>query len=111
MYLPDSSILTNIQVPGNTTPGNILFEKKYIVTRSMENRLCTDEELMRLPDISAGHSHYKEWQLRKKSALRLVHYLADKDQDLEILEVGCGNGWLSHQLAEIPGTEVTGLDI
>jgi ubiquinone/menaquinone biosynthesis C-methylase UbiE len=111
MYLPDSSILTNIQVPGHTTPGNILFEKKYIVTRSIENRLYTDEELMRLPEISAGHSHYKEWQSRKKSGFRLVHYLADKNRDLDILEIGCGNGWLSHQLAEIPGTEVTGLDI
>ena len=111
MYLPDSSILTNIQVPGHTTPGNILFEKKYIVTRSIENRLCTDEELMLLPDISASHTHYKEWQARKSSGLRLVHYLADKYRDLDILEIGCGNGWLSHQMAEIPGTEVTGLDI
>jgi ubiquinone/menaquinone biosynthesis C-methylase UbiE len=27
------------------------------------------------------------------------------------LEIGCGNGWLSHKLAEIPRTEVIGLDI
>src|SRR5579859_1218772 len=30
---------------------------------------------------------------------------------MDILEIGCGNGWLSHQLAGIPGSEVTGLDI
>ncbi|HMH20218.1 MAG TPA: class I SAM-dependent methyltransferase [Puia sp.] len=111
MDLPDSSILTNIQVPGHTTPGNMLFEKKYIVTRGIENRLYTDEELMKLPDISAGHTHYKEWQARKSSSLRLLRYLAARKKPLDILEVGCGNGWLSHQFAEIPNSEVTGLDI
>jgi ubiquinone/menaquinone biosynthesis C-methylase UbiE len=30
---------------------------------------------------------------------------------MEILEIGCGNGWLSNRLAEIRGAEVTGLDI
>ncbi|HZE85687.1 MAG TPA: class I SAM-dependent methyltransferase [Puia sp.] len=111
MYLPDSSILTNIQVPGHTTPGNMLFEKKYIVTRSIENRLYTDDELMKLPDIPTGHTHYREWQARRRSGARLVDYLRDKNRDLDILEIGCGNGWLSHQMAEIPGTKVTGLDI
>jgi ubiquinone/menaquinone biosynthesis C-methylase UbiE len=111
MSLPDSSILTNIQVPGHTTPGDILFEKKYIITRSLENRLYTDEELMELPDIPASHTHYREWQIRKRSGRRLLHYLACKNKALDILEIGCGNGWLSHQLAEIPDTEVVGLDI
>jgi ubiquinone/menaquinone biosynthesis C-methylase UbiE len=111
MGLPDSSILTNIQVPGRTTPGDILFEKKYITTRCLENRLYSDDELLKLPNIDDGHTHYREWQIRKRSALRLVRYLAGKKKALEILEIGCGNGWLSHQLAEIPGTKVTGLDI
>jgi ubiquinone/menaquinone biosynthesis C-methylase UbiE len=30
---------------------------------------------------------------------------------LNILEVGCGNGWMAHRLAEIPGSKVTGLDV
>jgi hypothetical protein len=52
MYLPDSSILTNIQVQGHSRLREVLFEKKYIVIRSLENRLCTDEELIKLPEIS-----------------------------------------------------------
>jgi ubiquinone/menaquinone biosynthesis C-methylase UbiE len=111
MYLPDSSILTNIQVQGHTRLREILFEKKYIQIRTLESRLYTDEELTQLPDIGAAHPHYKEWQLRKRTARRLVHYLSARKKTLEILEVGCGNGWLTHQLAEIPGTRVTGLDI
>ncbi|HWK04830.1 MAG TPA: class I SAM-dependent methyltransferase [Puia sp.] len=111
MDLPDSSILTNIRVQGHTRLGDILFEKKYITTRSLENRLCTDDELLKLPEPPLDHPHYREWQIRKRSSRRLVRYLSASKKPLEILDIGCGNGWLAHKLAEIPGTKVTGLDI
>ena len=111
MNLPDSSILTNIQVQGHSRLREILFEKKYIVIRSLENRLATDDELMKLPDTPAEHPHHREWEMRKRSAQHLVRYLGGRKKVLEILEVGCGNGWLTHQLAELPGTKVTGVDI
>jgi ubiquinone/menaquinone biosynthesis C-methylase UbiE len=111
MLLPDSSILTNIQFAGSEDPGNTLFEKRYISIRSMENRLYTDEEVMRLPDIASSHIHAREWMIRKRSCCRLVQYLAARKKRLDILEAGCGNGWLAHRLSEIPGTSVTGLDI
>jgi len=111
MSLPDSSILTNIQVTGHARPIDVLFEKKYITTRSMENRLYSDEEVMRLPEIHPDHTHYQEWQLRKRSCRRLFRYLATRKRHRDILEIGCGNGWLSHQLATMPGTRVTGMDI
>ena len=71
MYLPDSSLLTNITVQGHTKLGDILFEKKYITIRSLENRLYTDSELARLPDLPAEHPHYNEWQLRKRMLNRM----------------------------------------
>jgi ubiquinone/menaquinone biosynthesis C-methylase UbiE len=111
MGLPDSSILTNIQIPGRTKPAEVLFEKKYITTRGLENRLYTDEELEKLPTIDDDHTHYKEWQIRKRSSQRLVRHLSARKRSLDILEIGCGNGWLSHRLAGIPGTQVTGVDI
>jgi SAM-dependent methyltransferase len=111
MYLPDSSILTNIEVQGHPRLKEILFEKKYILIRTLENRLYTDDELAKLPEITATHTHYKEWQVRKSSCQRLVRYLSTRRRSPEILEIGCGNGWLSHQLAQIPGTKVTGMDI
>jgi ubiquinone/menaquinone biosynthesis C-methylase UbiE len=111
MSLPDSSILTNIQVPGPSRPLDVLFEKKYITTRSLENRIYSDEEVLRLPQIAPTHTHHKEWQSRKRSSRRLVRYLAGKRQPLEVLDIGCGNGWLSHLVAEVPDTRVTGLDI
>jgi len=111
MLLPDSSILTNIYVPGLARPGDRLFERKYITICAMGNRLYSDEELIRLPDISPGHPHFREWLTRKASMKRLTCWLAMKKRPLRILEIGCGNGWLSHRLADIPNTKVTGLDI
>lgn len=111
MYLPDSSILINIQVQGHSRLREILFEKKYIVIRSLENRLCTDEELIQLPETPDGHPHHREWEIRRHAASRLVRYLSGRKKALEILEVGCGNGWLTHHFADIPGTKVTGVDI
>lgn len=111
MYLPDSSLLTNITVQGHPRLGDILFEKKYITIRDLENRLYADDELIKLPDLPMEHPHFKEWQARKRIVNRLYRYLAGRHRALDILEVGCGNGWLSRQMAEIPGAKVIGLDI
>jgi len=39
-----------------------------------------------------------------------MRHFAFAKKALSILEVGCGNGWLSHHLASIPGHRVLGLD-
>ena len=38
-------------------------------------------------------------------------YLKRKNKPLDILEIGCGNGWLSHRLSIISGSKVIGTDI
>lgn len=87
------------------------FEEKYIALRKKENRIYSDEELKCLPEIAKDHPHFKEWMLRKQSANRLFNYLGKKNKDLKILEVGCGNGWLSNYLSQIKNSFVVGLDI
>jgi len=87
------------------------LEQFYIQVRQKEGRLYSDEELLRLPKVLSAHPHYKEWQLRKQSCNRLINYLRGKQQPLEILEIGCGNGWLSRQLTTIAGSKVIGSDI
>jgi ubiquinone/menaquinone biosynthesis C-methylase UbiE len=93
------------------------FEKLYIQLRKKEGRVYTDEEVATLPEIAETHPHYSEWQIRKQSCQKLISYLqkkqstASNEQTLKILEVGCGNGWLSHHLAAIPGSKVIGTDI
>jgi 2-polyprenyl-3-methyl-5-hydroxy-6-metoxy-1,4-benzoquinol methylase len=87
------------------------FGDLYIDVRNQEKRVLTDCQVMFLPDIEPTHIHYKEWQIRKRSAKRLVDYLKQKNKSLNILEVGCGNGWLSSLLLTIKGSKVTGIDI
>jgi len=70
----------------------------------------TDEEVVQLPNLPKAHPQYKYWQLRKKSCQRLTHHFALREKACSILEVGCGNGWLSHHLSSIPGHRVLGLD-
>lgn len=87
------------------------FEQLYLKLRKKEQRICSDEELAKLPDVPLSHPHYNEWTIRKRSAQKLVTYLGAKKKTLRILEVGCGNGWLSNKLAGIPASEVVGIDI
>jgi len=87
------------------------FEEKYISLRKKENRLYTDEQVKWLPEIDLSNPHYKEWELRKESRNKLTKHLSSKKIKLNILEVGCGNGWLCHHLSKIPGSNVAGIDI
>jgi protein-L-isoaspartate O-methyltransferase len=87
------------------------FEQLYIALRKKEGRVYSDEELATLPHIHASHPHYKEWLIRKHSCKALLSYIKQKETIQHILEVGCGNGWLSAQLAKHIDVEVTGLDI
>jgi ubiquinone/menaquinone biosynthesis C-methylase UbiE len=87
------------------------FETIYTQLRQKEKRVYTDEEVARLPSISPKHIHYKEWLLRKDSSQKLVNHLKRKKKALDILEIGCGNGWLSKRLSTIPDSRVIGTDI
>src|ERR1700689_2775716 len=87
------------------------FEDLYLAVRQCEKRLYSDEQVRRLPDIDALHIYAEEWKIRKRSSMRLIEYIQKKHRPMRILEVGCGNGWLSAKLSEIPGADVIGLDI
>ncbi len=110
MVLQDSAILNNLDVNGSLRTDNP-FEKQYIRARSRENRMYDDKEVSSLPEMLPSHQHYTEWQMRKRSAERLIRYLEAKKKPLNILEIGCGNGWLSHRLSKIRTINVTGQDI
>lgn len=84
------------------------FEELYAAVRSYEKKVYTDAQLASLPDFSI---HSKEWEVRRRSSGRLLAYLGKKRKSLKMLEVGCGNGWLSAKMAGLPKTYVTGLDI
>lgn len=87
------------------------FETLYLRLRDQERRVYSDEEVAQLPVIANTHPHYKEWQVRNESSQKLINYLQKRKQPNDILEVGCGNGWLSHRLSIISGSRVIGIDI
>lgn len=87
------------------------FESVYLGLREKEQRIYSDQELINLPDIDKSHPHHAEWEMRNQSARRLIDYLKKKNRRLKILEAGCGNGWLSRRLSEIPNAQVIGIDI
>jgi 2-polyprenyl-3-methyl-5-hydroxy-6-metoxy-1,4-benzoquinol methylase len=101
-----------MEVPATGNTGILnRFEKLYLAARKKEKRVYSDEEVIHLPAVEKSHQHFREWQARNRSARRLINYLQKKSEPLKILEVGCGNGWLSAMLAEIKNAHVTGIDI
>jgi ubiquinone/menaquinone biosynthesis C-methylase UbiE len=87
------------------------FGQQYILLRKKEGRIYSDKEVSSLPEIDKEHQHYTEWRIRKDTSDRLIKYLINKKKNLEVFEVGCGNGWLSAKLALIPFSRITGIDI
>src|SRR5688572_18830814 len=77
-----------------------VFEKLYLQVRKAEQRLYSDDEVKSLPGIFSSHPHIEEWKQRKVSCERIIKYLDKKQKPLKILEIGCGNGWFSAQLAK-----------
>ena len=54
---------------------------------------------------------FKEWKIRKKSCDHLLYYIKKQGRICNILEIGCGNGWLTAQLASVTKGTVTGIDV
>jgi len=72
----------------------------YLRVREKEGRLYSDDVVARLPSIANDHSHAQEWRARSASASRLTRYLSRRSRPPTVLELGCGNGWLSNRLSE-----------
>ena len=87
------------------------FSDLYIRLRKKEGRIYNDKELSDLPGIPKDHPHAREWNLRARSCMHLLRYLSMQERPLNILEVGCGNGWLGHRLAGLKDSFITGTDI
>jgi ubiquinone/menaquinone biosynthesis C-methylase UbiE len=87
------------------------FEAFYLDLRKKEGRLYPDEIVINLPEIPPVHTHAQEWAIRKCSMEKLIAYLNRRPNLKTILEIGCGNGWLSNKLVTSLPVEVMGIDI
>ncbi|MBL8010840.1 MAG: class I SAM-dependent methyltransferase [Flavobacteriales bacterium] len=84
------------------------FGGLYNEARAREGRILDDRQVSRLPQ-APERPHRAEWQVRARSAQRLVEHPGRSGRSLRVLDVGCGNGWLSALLAR-QGHAVLGID-
>ncbi len=87
------------------------FQTVYLRARRSEGRILPDAEVAILPHVALGHPHLDEWQVRKHSTGSLFAYLASQHRPIRLLDLGCGNGWLSHRLSTIEQSQVDAVDI
>jgi SAM-dependent methyltransferase len=85
-------------------------EKAYLKVRAKEDRIYPDELVKNFPKVDRRHPQYKEWLIRQDSLLSITQFLTSKPQLKRILDLGCGNGWMSNCLQQ-QGYEVVGVDI
>lgn len=108
------------QLPGLTLHEGVLvhdalpddpFEQRYLDVRRREGRLYSDVQVRTLPQPPGALGASHEWRVRAESCRRLLRHLRARGGDGPLLELGCGNGWLSHRLASGLQREVCGIDV
>ena len=83
----------------------------YIRVRDKEGRLYSDNMVRNLPDVPLDHPLRAEWCARAASMRRLMDHIRRlPPHPARLLDVGCGNGWLSHHLCALRGLSVWGVD-
>ncbi len=87
------------------------FEDAYLAVRKAEGRLYPDDVLRKLPEVSPDHPLFGEWLIRKDTLRRILTYLNSKSRKSTILDLGCGNGWLSNRIAQHPDCRVCAVDL
>jgi SAM-dependent methyltransferase len=86
------------------------FGALYHTVRTLEHRILPDGIVRGLPRAGSRTAHPAEWRIRHRSLQRLLQVLAGERRTLQVLDIGCGNGWMSAALAHA-GHTVMGLDV
>jgi ubiquinone/menaquinone biosynthesis C-methylase UbiE len=87
------------------------FTRLYLRLRKTEGRIYNNQQVAALPHVPVSHPYYSEWKKRNYSREKLLRYLRKHRNLSNILEVGCGNGWLTANLSRKTKGTVTGIDI
>ncbi len=87
------------------------FSELYTNVRKKEGRFYHDETLSKLPVISKQHLLYNEWKMRENTLKMLKKYLDNRNDIVNILDLGCGNSWMSNRLSEINGKNIFAIDV
>src|SRR5215831_5905486 len=79
------------------------FVRQYRSVRDREGyRSVGADYYRRLPTVSRGDPHERDWQVRRETYHHLLgHVLAAGPLPLHALDLGAGSGWLSHRLSAL----------
>ncbi len=88
---------------------NRKFENSYLGIRTKEARVYSLAQIRKLPFADPSDPNYSEWKKRVKSTQRFLDYI-QKASIHQILDLGCGNGWLTYKMATLE-KEITALDV
>ena len=87
-------------------------ETLYLEVRRKEGRVLSDTSVLALPNVSDNYPYAREWRWRSRSFERLQQYFHKRFLgQTQILDLGCGNGWMANQLANNPLYTVTAMDL
>ncbi len=89
------------------------FDGLYYDFRKFDGRIYSDEQLSVLPNYNGPNKKLvKEWKGRKHAADMMIDHIKKKfTGKTNILDLGCGVGWLTNQLSELPDSSVYAVDI
>jgi len=86
------------------------FLHQYHVVREQDGYRVGNPDYYRvLPAVAQSHPHAAEWRIRQQSYVELQNRVLAGGGSRSILDLGAGNGWLSHRLATL-GHRVTAVD-
>lgn len=91
-----------------------LFARAYARHRADEGRAYGEPTIVQLPYLTTG-PHAAQWAIRARTYERFMTKVlrpaaARSRHPLNVLDLGAGNGWLSHRIA-LEGHRATALDI
>ena len=109
--LVETNFIFKLEKKTRSESDNDPFVDLYIGLRDKEGRLYSDDEVRDLPEIDPNHPLAEEWRIRERSMLELIAFHRFQRRPIDFLEVGCGNGWVSHKLSTIERCRATGIDV
>lgn len=98
MILQELNAFTSVDGVIKISEVNKELEVDFNNLKKREGRNYSEDEIRLLPFASSKNPHKEEWNFRAKSFMRFRTHLSGKRGSLQILDLGCGNGWFSAQL-------------
>lgn len=88
------------------------FIQQYRSVRARDgHRQSSAEYYRQLPSVDARDPEAGVWRIRRETYGNLLrHVFAAAPQSIRVLDLGAGNGWLSHRLAEL-GHQPVAVDV